>query len=114
MTAESTGCFVLQVAYLRQRICNAVTDCQHLHHSLAPKLAIWRQNMIYKPKNCVPAINHRERGNAYREKKKSTHLAATDNVMAPVIWCTFVTHLSNSIGRADTASANRITVIAKT
>lgn len=34
--------------------------------------------------------------------------------MAPVIWHTFVTHLSNSIGRADTASTDGITVIAKT
>lgn len=65
---------MLQVAYLRQRICNAVTDCQHLHHSLAPNLAIWRQTMIYKPKNCVPAINHHERGNAHREKRNSLTL----------------------------------------
>lgn len=34
--------------------------------------------------------------------------------MAPVIWCTFVTHLSNSIGRADTVSTDGIAVIAKT
>lgn len=36
-----------------------------------------------------------------------------DNVMAPVIWCTLVTHLSNGIGGADTAATDRITVITK-
>jgi len=75
-----------------------------------------RQTMIYKPKTVfqlqITVFTPLERCNIHREKR-STHLTATDNVMAPVVWCTFVTHLFNSVGRADTVATDGIAVITK-